>query len=325
MTNKPGTSCCSTASNGPSNGHDGYLAAALSVPVAEATVRDALQDRLVTLPGGIFEMGAAKSTFLGDLDSPRRKVKVSSFKISRCSVTNSDFARFVADCGYRTVAEQEGWSYVFHLLLDRPERFPNSPPGLPWWRQVPEATWSAPEGPGSDIADRQDHPVTHITWYDAKAYAKWAGLRLPYEAEWEYAARGGLVRKKFPWGNSFMPDGQHAMNTFQGRFPDENTVEDGWIGTAPVDAFAPNSYGLYNMTGNVWEWVEDLFGPLPSQKRIPLRDPKGAAKGYARVQRGGSYLCHVSYCDRYHVHSRTRNDPDSSTGNCGFRVAAYME
>lgn len=323
--NRAESACCGNLTARTRPLHERFLAAANAVPVANAVLRERLKNRLVPITGAIFEMGASKETFPADLDSPRRKVKVSPFRISPFAVTAEDFALFVAETGYRTVAEIEGWSYVFHLLLPQPEAYPNSPLGLRWWRQVEGATWFAPEGPGSGTANRQNHPATHIAWYDAKAYTRWAGLRLPYEAEWEYAARGGLSRKKFPWGNSFTPNGQHAMNTFQGRFPDENTAEDGWIGTAPVDAFAPNGFGLHNMTGNVWEWVEDIFGPLPPQKRIPVRDPKGAADGYARVQRGGSYLCHVSYCDRYHVHSRTRNDPDSSTGNCGFRVASDME
>lgn len=166
-----------------------------------------------------------------------------------------------------------------------------------------------------------DHPAVHIAWYDALAYCRWAGLVLPSEAQWERAARGGLPRRKFPWGDALMPGGVHAMNTFQGEFPQRNSAEDGWIGTAPVRAFAPNGYGLFNMTGNVWEWVADRFAPLPPPGRMLACDPKGPASGLARVQRGGSYLCHVSYCDRYHVHSRSQNDPDSSTGNTGFRVA----
>jgi formylglycine-generating enzyme required for sulfatase activity len=267
-------------------------------------------------------MGARKSTFAVDLDSPRRKVKVSPFLMSSHAVTNAEFAEFVAATGYSTVAEVEGWSYVFHLQLPDASEYPVSPPGLRWWRRVDGASWSAPEGECSNIQDRENHPVVHVAWYDAIAYCNWAGLSLPTEAQWERAARGGLPRCKFPWGREAMPNGRHAMNTFQGEFPIRNSGEDGWISTAPVDAFKPNAYGMYNMTGNVWEWVGDRFGPLPVSGRIPELDPGGAAEGYARVQRGGSYLCHDSYCDRYFVHSRTSNDPDSSTGHCGFRVAA---
>ena len=187
------------------------------------------------------------------------------------------------------------------------------------------ACWSAPEGPGSDVADRQDHPVVHICWYDALAYCTWAGLSLPTEAQWEYAARGGLAHRKFPWGNDLLPGGKHGMNIWQGRFPDENTADDGFIGTAPVTAFAPNGFGLYNTCGNVWEWTADRYAPHPVSGPFPLRDPVGPADVHARIQRGGSYLCHDSYCDRYHVHSRTRNDPDSATGNAGFRVAGPQD
>ena len=177
------------------------------------------------------------------------------------------------------------------------------------WRPLGSAGRS-----GSSITGREDHPVVHIAWYDALAYCTWSGLQLPSEAQWQRAAQGGLVKRKFPWGDELTPGGQFVMNTFQGSFPSLNTAEDGWIGTAPVDACCPDGYGMYSMTGNVWEWVADRFGPLPASARIPPTDPTGATIGHARVQRGGSYLCHDSYCDRYHVHSRTRNDPDSSTG-----------
>lgn len=304
--------------------HHIYREAALAVPRASAEVRDALRARLVKIPGGIFEMGARKTTFPADLDSPRVKVKVSPFLISPHAVSNADFAAFVADTGYASVAEREGWSFVFHLFLDNAYDWPISPPGLPWWRKVKDAYWAAPRGPGSTWEDIPDHPAVHITWSDALAYCTWAGLRLPFEAEWERAARGGLARMKFPWGNTMAPDGLHRMNTWQGIFPHQDSADDGWSGTAPVDTYEPNGFGLYNMTGNVWEWVSDYFGPIPAVAKIPPLNPTGPSSGDWRVQRGGSHLCHVSYCDRYHVHSRSSNDPDSSTGNCGFRVAGNI-
>ena len=311
--------CCGGGGRAPSDLD--HMAVAEAVQPAPEAVQDEIRAGLRAIPGGFFDMGARKSTFAEDLDSPRRKVFVSPFRISPYTVTNADFARFVEATGYRSVAEREGWSYVFHLLLETPADWPVSPPGLRWWRRVDGAFWAQPEGPGTDVADRGDHPVTHVAWYDALAYCRWAGVRLPREAEWERAGRGGLAHLKFPWGNTLVPGGEFAMNTWQGRFPDENSAEDGYVGTAPVGSYAPNGYGLYNMTGNVWEWVQDWFGPRGAPKGVP-RDPRGPESGTAKVQRGGSFLCHVSYCDRYHVHSRTRNDPDSSTSNSGFRIAA---
>lgn len=317
-----GSGCCGSAGTGSGAAVRACLEAIAALAPAPEATRAALAGRLAPLKGGFFDMGARRSTYAVDRDAPRIRVRLRPFLISPTTVTNADYAAFVAATGYRTLAEHEGWSFVFHLLLDAPGRWPESPPGLPWWRKVDGACWSAPEGPGSTVAGREDHPAVHIAWYDALAYCAWAGLRLPSEAEWEFAARGGLARQKFPWGNALMPGGAFAMNTWQGEFPVLNTAEDGHVGTAPVTAFAPNGYGLYNTTGNVWEWVGDRFGdrtgfqPEPGARWEAPEDPA------ARVQRGGSYLCHVSYCDRYHVHSRTRNDPDSSTGNCGFRVAA---
>lgn len=305
--------------------HGGWLAAVDAVPPASDAVRRRVLEGLVTIPGGFFNYGARRSTRPADLDAPRMRLKMRPFQIAPTAVTNDAFAEFVADTGYVTVAEREGWSFVFHLLLARPEAWPESPPGLGWWRKVDGACWRRPDGPDSALDGRGDHPVVHVCWYDALAFCRWSGARLPSEAEWEYAARGGLACKKFPWGNALAPEGRHAMNIWQGRFPDHNTAEDGHVGTAPVDAFKPNGYGLYNTTGNVWEWVLDRFGPrdgFQPKAGDPIID---GASGGRRVQRGGSYLCHESYCDRYHVHSRTSNDADSATGNSGFRIASSSD
>lgn len=282
---------------------------------ANSSIKNELKMKLVKIPKGSFNMGAPKSTYPEDFDSPQQRVAVGDFLISPFAVSNQEYARFVEASGYCTIAEREGWSFVFHQFLQEPVQHQH-PPGLPWWRIVNGAFWAAPEGPTSSIAGRENHPVVHISWYDAVAYCRWAGLRLPHEVEWERAARGGIENAKFPWGNQFMPNDKHAMNTWQGEFPHTNMAEDGYKGTAPVDAYSSNDYGLYNMTGNVWEWADNLFSPS-SQPGVNQAQP--------RVQRGGSYLCHLSYCDRYHVHSRTQGEPDSSTGHSGFRVAADIE
>src|SRR5215212_8251959 len=278
--------------------------------VAPAVVpRDApsAPDDLLTLPGGTFWMGSDEERYPDDGESPSRPVHVDALRIAPCTVTNDDFAAFVAATGYGTTAEREGWSFVFGGLL--PGDFPptRAVAQAPWWRQVHGADWLHPEGPGSDLDGRSDHPVVHVSWIDARAYCRWTGGRLPSEAEWEYAARGGLEQRRYPWGDELTPRGEHRMNVFQGRFPEMDTGADGFAGTAPVDAFPPNGYGLYDATGNVWEWTADRFGlGRPGQ----------------RVTRGGSYLCHESYCWRYRCAARSGNTPDSSAGNIGFRMAA---
>jgi formylglycine-generating enzyme required for sulfatase activity len=195
--------------------------------------------------------------------------------------------------------------------------------GAEWWRQVFDADWRRPEGPRSDLDGRADHPVVHVSWRDAIAYCRWTGTRLPTEAEWERAARGGRAGTAFPWGDDLEPDGAHRMNVFQGSFPDRNTGADGFLGTAPVDAFAPNDLGLHNVTGNVWEWCADWFA-LDAYAHHDPGNPRGPSAGEQRVQRGGSYLCHLSYCRRYRVSARYGTEPASSTSNAGFRVAADL-
>ena len=274
--------------------------------------------------GGTFTMGNDDEAvgFPADGEGPTREVTVDPFYVDRHAVTNADFYRFVDDTGYATDAERFGWSYVFEpFLTSEAKRYAGqSPPGTPWWVAVQGATWYRPEGPGSSVADRLDHPVVHVSWRDATAFAAWAGKRLPTEAEWELAARGGLEGARFPWGDELTPDGEHRCNVWQGEFPTHDTGADGYRGTAPVDAFDPNGYGLYNPVGNVWEWCVDWFSPDYHETSDDV-NPSGPADGSARSMRGGSYLCHRSYCNRYRVAARSSNTPDSSTGNIGFRCA----
>lgn len=245
-----------------------------------------------------------------DGEAPVREVTVAPFLLDRAVVSNARFATFVEATGYTTEAERAGWSFVFFgflpdALADRLQR----PVSAPWWRAVPRADWRHPEGPGSGLRGREDHPVVHVSQADALAYCAWAGCRLPTEREWEFAARGGLVQKRFPWGDELLPDGRWRCNIWQGTFPERNDAEDGYAGTAPVDSFQPNGYGLLNMVGNTWEWTRAGY----ASASVP--------PGVMRAIRGGSYLCHASYCNRYRVSARTGITPDSSTANLGFRCA----
>jgi formylglycine-generating enzyme required for sulfatase activity len=260
------------------------------------------------------------SGFPADGEGPVREVMLAPFRIDRYAVSNARFAEFAAVTGYRTDAERFGWSFVFAGLLpaDHPET--RAVAQAPWWRQVEGADWRHPEGPRSSIRQRLDHPVVHVSWRDASAYCRWAGLRLPTEAEWEYAARGGLEQARYPWGDELRPEGRWLCNIWQGRFPTHNTAEDGHLGTAPVSTYPANGFGLHNIAGNVWEWNADWFSSV-HDLRTPCIDPTGPADGTLKVMRGGSYLCHHSYCNRYRVAARTANSADSSTGNTGFRCA----
>lgn len=256
------------------------------------------REGMVALDGGTFLMGAsAADGYVADGEFAR-SVRVAPFRIDACAVTNAAFSQFVDATGHESDAERFGWSFVFAGLL--PDGFPPTAgiAAAPWWRQVHGATWEHPEGAGSKIDHRLDHPVVHVSLIDALAYCDWRGVRLPTEAEWEFAARGGLEGRTFPWGDDLEPEGTHRMNAWQGEFPSRNTMADGYYGTAPVDAYQPNGHGLFNATGNVWEWTA------------------------AGVQKGGSYLCHASYCRRYRVAARQGPTADSTAGNAGFRCAA---
>jgi formylglycine-generating enzyme required for sulfatase activity len=298
-------------------------------------------DAMVWVPGGTFWMGC-DSCGMPDA-APEHLVSVDGFWMDRTPVTNADFEKFVKATGYLTVAERP---------LD-PTHFPGVPasmlvPGsavfsataepvpldnpLRWWRYTPGASWRHPEGPGSDIGARGDHPVVHVAYEDAMAYATWTGHRLPTEAEFEFAARGGLDRNLYPWGNELMPGNKAAANIWQGRFPAKDSAEDGYAGTAPVTTFAPNGFGLYDMGGNVWQWCADWYradyysglalrGTAARNPRGPddSFDPQepGAAK---RVLKGGSYLCSEQYCARYLVGSRGKGEVTSGASNLGFRL-----
>ncbi len=313
---------CCTPGREPADAPD---AAPLVVAPTAADTRG-----MVFIPAGPFRMGGDDpDAFPDDGEGPVREVDVSGFHIDAKAVTNGQFAAFVKATGYLTDAERFGWSFVFHAFVRGPARskvLNGHVPAAPWWLPIEGADWRHPAGPGSGVGDRRNHPVVHVSWSDANAYAAWAGKRLPTEAEWEKAARGGLDHARFPWGDEFMPRGQHRCNTWQGRFPHQDTGADGFIGTAPVDSFRPNGFGLYNMSGNVWEWCTDWFSAdwHAAERPQTRTDPQGPPTGVARVMRGGSYLCHDSYCNRYRVAARTHSTPDSTTGHVGFRCALSL-
>ncbi|MEJ2871443.1 formylglycine-generating enzyme family protein [Actinomycetospora sp. OC33-EN08] len=276
----------------------------------------------MTIPGGRFAMGDhAGEGYPDDGERPVHDVALAPFLLDATTVTNAAFARFVKETGYVTDAERWGSSAVFHLVVtgDRADVL-NAVDDAPWWLAVRDACWRRPEGPGSSVGDRANHPVVHVSWQDANAYCAWAGKHLPTEAQWEYAARGGLTGARFPWGDDLGDGRRWPLNIWQGRFPTENTAEDGFLTTAPVKSFRPNGYGLWQMVGNVWEWCADRFSP-GYYAVSPVDDPAGPQEGVARVMRGGSYLCHDSYCYRYRVAARSANTPESSSGNLGFRCA----
>ena len=312
----------------------------------EPTLSNASATRVTTpqgmalIPSGEYWMGSNEPMFRDA--RPWHRVYLDSFYIDKTLVTNEQFARFAKATGYVTIAEQ----------TPRAEDFPGAPPEklvagsvvfsppehpvalndhLQWWGYVKGANWRHPQGPSSGLKEKEKHPVVHVAYKDAEAYCKWQGKRLPTEAEFEYAERGGLDRKRYAWGDEFKPGGRFMANTFQGRFPDKNTAEDGYTATSPVTSFPANGYGLYDMSGNVWEWTSDWYRPdyyenLAANGGV-VRNPQGPTESFdpsepgvaKKVQRGGSFLCTDQYCSRYMVGGRGKGEPDTGTNHLGFR------
>lgn len=301
--------------------------------INEAAAPEPATDGMVWVPGGWFWMGDNEFPDAG----PEHLVNVDGFWMDAHEVTNAQYAEFAEATGYQTVAE----------LPPDPAEFPGAPPEnlvpgsivfsppegpvpldnhLAWWSYVPGAEWRHPEGPQSTIEDRENHPVVHISWTDAKAYADWAGKRLPTEAEWEFAARGGLDRQPYCWGRELKPDDQWQSNIWQGDFPSENTSDDGFRATAPVESFRPNGYGLFDLSGNVWEWCSDWYRP-DTYLYSSDKNPQGPDSSYdpqepglpKRVQRGGSFMCADQYCKRYVPGARGKGEVSSAAGHIGFR------
>ena len=277
----------------------------------------------VVLAGGEFGMGdGSGDRNPGDGETPVHVVRIGPFTVDATTVTNADFAQFVEATDHRTEAESFGFSAVFHLALRaRPGDLMGPAAGTPWWIGVRGADWRHPGGPLSDLNGLDDHPVVHVSWNDAMAYCAWAGRRLPTEAEWEFASRGGLEGARYPWGDELLDEGAWRCNIWQGQFPVSGSTDDGYLLTAPVRTFRPNGYGLWQTVGNVWEWCADRYDAR-YYTYSPTDRPSGPEHGASRVMRGGSYLCHDSYCNRYRNSARSSNTPDSSMGNAGFRTVA---
>jgi formylglycine-generating enzyme required for sulfatase activity len=280
------------------------------------------QSDVVEFPATESWTGTKRPVIPADGEGILRKVKLRPFAIERYAVTVSRFARFVEDTGYRTDAERLGWAFVFRGLLSDTmqlkilgsERFTD------WWLAVEGACWKAPTGPDS-AAEDPTHPATQISWNDATAFAKWAGARLPSEAEWEHAARSGSdVDIRYPWGDAEPDDETTFCNIWQGEFPNNNTCRDGFYGVSPVDAFAPNPAGLFNMVGNVWEWTGDRYRIRSLKSHAKSRNAEARREG-DRVIKGGSFLCHATYCWRYRIAARSGRAPDTGASHTGFRLA----
>jgi len=314
-------SCCVPARAEASRPED-----ALAPAVAQrgAGADAALPSLAIPVKGGKSFAGTDEPVLPQDGEGPPRAVFLKDYALEAETVTVSRFAEFVAETGYVTEAENFGWSAVFAGLLDPDAKSAGSAPETPWWLRIEGADWRHPEGPGRSIAGREDHPVTQVSWQDARRFAAWAGGRLPSEAEWEHAARGGNAKRRFAWGEVEPDDEANIVcNIWQGRFPDHNTCADGYMGTAPARSFPPSPEGFYNLCGNVWEWTADPFRLRSLSRFAKIRNAE-LRRGNDKVLKGGSFLCHVSYCYRYRIAARMNLTPDSAASNVGFRVAYSM-
>ncbi|XP_002155473.3 formylglycine-generating enzyme isoform X1 [Hydra vulgaris] len=282
-------------------------------------------NQLVEFQGGDFIIGTDKPVFPDDGESPAREVSIQPFAIDMYEVSNGEFREFVKETGYKTEAETYGNSFVMEYFLSEEvnKGITEAVQGAPWWLPVKGANWKNPEGPGSNLINRLSHPVVHVSWNDALAYCRWKGKRLPTEAEWEFACSSGEDDMLFPWGNEFRPHGTFKANIWTGKFPNENTAEDGYNGTAPVNMFVQNNKKLCNMVGNVWEWVADWWHTDHSKEH--QKDPYGPPSGDKKVKKGGSFMCSKNYCYRYRCASRSYNTPDSGSSNLGFRCAKFLK
>ncbi|CAF4899011.1 unnamed protein product [Pieris macdunnoughi] len=272
-------------------------------------IEEHINNQMILIPGGYYQVGTDDIVIEADKEGPKHLVELKSFYLDKYEVSNKDFYAFTKSTEYKTEAETFGDSFVFTLFLNNTfkEKLKDFRVAqAPWWYKVSNTSWYHPFGPDSNNSEIMDHPVIHVSWNDAKAYCIWKGLRLPTEEEWEAACRGGHKDTKYPWGDKLFPNKKHMANIWQGTFPHHNSAKDGYIGTNPVHLFPQNDFGLHNMAGNVWEWTDSVWS-----KDTPLE----------KVKRGGSYLCHLSYCYRYRCSARSHNTDDSSAGNLGFRCA----
>jgi formylglycine-generating enzyme required for sulfatase activity len=274
----------------------------------------------IAVKGGESFVGTDDPVISGDGEGPARKVLLQDFHLEVETVTVRRFAEFVDATGHVTESERFGMSAVFAPLLKDQGMVTGGVVNTPWWTRIDGASWKHPEGPGSSIEERLDHPVTQVSWNDATAFAAWVGGRLPTEAEWEHAARGGNRRRRFPWGDEEPSDENIFCNIWQGEFPRHNTLADGYFSTAPTRSFQPTEAGFYNLAGNVWEWSGDAFKVRSLSKAAKLRNEQ-AKKSADKVLKGGSFLCHKSYCYRYRIAARMGLSADSAGSNTGFRVA----